>query len=136
MGNSAGQHVSAYAEKGIDVEVEELLTKVATPCAVNYSYSVDIDLATADWDLAAGRVTDIDINVDDTEAEGFRGVNVLFNSTSFSDPFLLPLFYFWFSSFLTLSSDAFGNEQVALENGDAINVFAQLDAYFVLCHLG
>ncbi len=46
MGNSAGQYVSTYAEKCINVEVEELLTEVATRCAVNYS--VDIDLTTAD----------------------------------------------------------------------------------------
>ena len=84
MGNSAGQHVSAYAEKCIDVEVEELLTKVATPCAVNYS--VGIDLATADWDLATGRVSATDTNVNDAEAEGSKGVNNLFNSTSFVIP--------------------------------------------------
>ncbi len=85
MGNSAGQHViSTYAEKGTDVEVKELLTKVATRCAVNYS--VDIDLATADWDLAAGRVSATDTNVNDAEAEGSKGVNNLLNSTSFVIP--------------------------------------------------
>ena len=46
MGNTAGQHVSAHAETGINVEVEELLPVVATPCGVNCS--ADIDSTTAD----------------------------------------------------------------------------------------